>query len=91
MATIIVVLLINLYMIEGPAHWLQRLMQLTYVAGDFKLYIITLGIMYLGLAWVGENFVFQRLARLIGRAKESLTKREKVRKQYKVILEQMLF
>lgn len=91
MATITTVLLVTVYMIAGPAKWLQRLMQLTFIAGDFKLYIIALGIVYLGLAWVGENFVFQRLARIIGHAKQALTKRQKVRKQYKVILEQMLF
>ncbi|KAK0626684.1 hypothetical protein B0T14DRAFT_421988 [Immersiella caudata] len=90
-ATITIALLINVYMIAGPAQWLQRLMQLTHTAGDFKLFMMALGIVYLGLAWIGENLVFQRLARVIGHAKQTLTKKQKVRKQYKVILEQMLF
>jgi len=78
-------------MVGGPAQWVQRLMQLTFIAGDFKLFIVALGLLYLGLAWAGENLVFQRLARVIGQAKEVLTKKQKTRKQYKVILEQMLF
>lgn len=89
--TIATTLLITVYMVAGPAQWLQRLMQLTYMAGDFKIFIITLGVLYFALAWAGENLIFQRLARLIGHAKQSITQKQKTRKQYKVILEQMLF
>jgi cation-transporting ATPase 13A2 len=90
-ATIATALLIISYMVSGWNQWLQKVMQLTYMAGDFKLFIMVLGLLYLGLAWTGENLVFQRLARLIGHAKLALTQRQKTRKQYKVILEQMLF
>ena len=91
MATIAITLLATTYMVSGPAQWLQRVMQLTYMAGDFKVFILALGILYLALAWTGENLIFQRLARIIGHAKEAITQRQKTRKQYKVILEQMLF
>jgi len=90
-ATVTVVLLITTYMVSGPARWFQYLMQLTYMASDFKLFIMAMGLVYLGLAWVGENLIFHRLARLIGHAKQAMTKKSKTRKQYKVILEQMLF
>jgi cation-transporting P-type ATPase 13A2 len=76
-------------MILGPAHWVKHLMQLTKISWDFKLYIIGLGMVYVGLAWIGENYVFQPLARTIGRVKAALTKRTKKRKEYKVILEAM--
>ncbi len=66
-------------------------MQLTYTAWDFKIFIIILGALYLGLSWAGEKLIFQRLARLIGQARQALTREAKTRKQYKVILEQMLF
>lgn len=66
-------------------------MQLTSISWDFKLYIIGLGMAYLALAWMGEHWAFQPLARLIGKAKQSVLKQPKTRKQYKVIQEQMLF
>ncbi|KAK3686010.1 hypothetical protein B0T22DRAFT_410822 [Podospora appendiculata] len=90
-ATIAVTLGITAYMILGPAHWLKHLMQLTHVAWDFRLFIIALGVLYLSLAWVGEHYVFQRLARVIGHTKQSLTKKPKNRKEYKLIQERMVF
>jgi cation-transporting P-type ATPase 13A2 len=89
-ATIGTTLLVTGYMVVGPAHWLKKTMQLTYISWDFKLFIIALGVLYIALAWLGQNVVFQRLARLIGQAKESLTKLPKTRKQYKLIRERML-
>ncbi|KAK1760725.1 hypothetical protein QBC47DRAFT_355886 [Echria macrotheca] len=90
-ATIATALLIISFMVSGWSQWLQKVMQLTYMSGDFKLFIMVLGLLYFGLSWMGENLVFQRLARLIGHAKLALTQQQKTRKQYKVILEQMLF
>ncbi|KAK3951244.1 hypothetical protein QBC32DRAFT_239772 [Pseudoneurospora amorphoporcata] len=78
------------YMILGPAAGLVSLMDLTPISWDFKMYIFTLGLMYLVLAWVGEHVIFQRLARLIGKLSQSLTKEPKKRKEYKVILERMI-
>jgi cation-transporting ATPase 13A2 len=89
LATIAVALSVTAYMILGPAQWVTHLMQLTKITWDFKLYIIGLGLAYIGLAWVGEYYVFQPLARAIGKAKTALTKRTKKRKEYKVILEGM--
>ncbi len=66
-------------------------MQLTDMSLDFKLYIIGLGMVFLALSWLGEHRVFQPLARLIGKAKQSVLKQAKTRKQYKVIQDQMLF
>lgn len=89
-ATIAVTLLISLYMVLGPARWLEKGMQLTRITWDFKLFLITLGLVYLGVAWLGEHHVFQGLARVIGQLKQAATGRRKKRKQYKVIKEEMM-
>lgn len=88
--TIAITLAITLYMVLGPAHWLKKGMQLTKISWDFKVFLITLGLIYLGVAWMGEYHVFQRLARVIGKLKQAATGRRKKRKQYKVIREEML-
>lgn len=88
--TIAITLVVTLYMVLGPAHWLKKGMQLTKISWDFKLFLVTLGLIYLGVAWVGEYHVFQRLARVLGKLKQAATGRRKKRKQYKVIREEML-
>jgi cation-transporting ATPase 13A2 len=66
-------------------------MQLTYISWDFKLVIIGLGVLYFVLAYIGEHYVFHRLARVIGRVTTAVTKKKKKRKEYKLIQEEMLF
>ncbi|SPQ21687.1 c1eb0dc3-0464-4a13-8161-56535fb40a3e [Thermothielavioides terrestris] len=90
-ATIVVTLAITSVMVAYPPGWLSRVMQLTYLSGDFKRLVFGLGALYLCLAWFGEHFAFQHLARLVGRIRQSALKKPKQRKQYKVIQEQMLF
>ncbi|KAI1312868.1 hypothetical protein F5Y03DRAFT_339520 [Xylaria venustula] len=87
--TILFALAIVLYMIFTPAHWLRKLMQLTRISLSFKITLLVLGLVYLVLAWMGENYLFQPLARAFGKAKHSLTKTAKQRKEYKVIYEGM--
>lgn len=78
-------------MIAGPPAWLSKFMQLTYMSWDFKLAILGFGVLYLALAWTGEHWAFQPMANLLGRVKESVFKRAKKRKEYKLIQEQTLF
>jgi cation-transporting ATPase 13A3/4/5 len=78
-------------MVASPPGWLSSFMQLTYLSWDFKLFIVGLGVFYLILAWAGEHWAFQPLARLIGRTKQAVLKQPKKRKEYKLIQEQMLF
>ncbi|KAI1166378.1 hypothetical protein F5B18DRAFT_607041 [Nemania serpens] len=89
MTTILLALAIVIYMVFTPAHWLRKLMQLTRISPSFKVTLLVLGGVYLVLAWIGENYVFQPLARAIGNAKHSLTKTAKQRKEYKIIRERM--
>lgn len=86
-----VALLITLDLVLGPAQWVSHLMQLTYISWDFKLLIIVLGALYFTLAYIGEHYVFQRLARIIGQVTTAVTKKTKKRKEYKLIQEKMLF
>jgi cation-transporting P-type ATPase 13A2 len=89
MTTILVVVAIVVYMVFTPARWLRKLMQLTYISSSFKVTLLILGGVYLVLAWIGEHYIFQPLARAIGNAKYSLTKTKKQRKEYKIINERM--
>jgi cation-transporting ATPase 13A3/4/5 len=89
--TIIVALCFSLVLVTGSWAGISGYMELTHLPWDFKFFIIGLGMAYYALAWMGEHFMFQPLARWIGRMKVSLLKKTKTRKQYKVIQEQMLF
>lgn len=90
MATITITLLLTFYMIFIPADWVQDLIQLTKTSYDYKVLIVVFGAAYLALAWTSENYVFQRLAKAIGKTKEATTKQTKKRKEYKLIQERML-
>lgn len=90
-ATISTTLAFTVYMVLGSSHWswLRHLMQLTKISWDFRMFVVFLGLVYLVLAWTGEHFVFQRLARFIGKTKQRWTTTSKKRKEYKIILEEM--
>ncbi|RDL35105.1 Cation-transporting ATPase [Venustampulla echinocandica] len=87
--TIIVALLFSSYMLFEPPGWLSRFMQLTEMSWDFKVFLLVLGVGYFALAWISEHYILPRLARFLGTLNESITKKSKVRKQYKLILEEM--
>lgn len=86
--TIVVTLLFSSYMLFDPADWLYKFMQLTSMTWDFRVFIMVLGIGYFVLAWVCEQYVFQRIAKYIGKLRERFGKK-KERKQYKLIQERM--
>jgi cation-transporting ATPase 13A3/4/5 len=90
MTTIFLALAIVMYMVFTPASWLRKLMQLTRISTSFKITLLLLGLTYLVFAWICENYIFQRLARAIGKAKTAITKTAKKRKDYKIILERTL-
>ncbi|EHA57052.1 hypothetical protein MGG_06925 [Pyricularia oryzae 70-15] len=88
-ATISITLLATLYMVLQPARPLTDLMELTWMALDFKFYIIVMGFVYLIIAYTAEHYAFQRIARLIGRVNQAVTGQAKKRKEYKMIQERM--
>jgi len=72
-------------MLFDPSKWLAKFMQLTRMTWDFELFILVLGIGYFCLAWLAEKYVFPRLAKLIGVAKEKWGRVVKKRKMYMVV------
>ncbi|KAI9837580.1 MAG: hypothetical protein M1819_007231 [Sarea resinae] len=90
--TIVVALLLTSYMVFDPAKWLFNFMQLTGMSIGFKFFIVVLGIGGLACSWISEKWIFPRLAKAFGRAKELLRPdRRKRRKRYKLLLEDMRF
>lgn len=87
--TIVVALLVSSYLLFDPSAGVAKFMQLTKMDWDFKSFILILGIGYIALAWISENYVFPRLAKYLGALKIFVTGKPKKRKEYKVILEGM--
>ena len=89
MSTILGALVVVSYMAFSPSHQVKKVMQLTNISSSFKVTLLILGVTYLIISWIGENYLFQKLARGFGLAKLAITKESKKRKEYKVILERM--
>jgi hypothetical protein len=87
--TIVATVLFSCYMLFDPAIWLASFMQLTYMALDFRVFILTLGVGYFIMAWVAEKYLLVRLAKVLGLAKEKLGGFPKRRKAYKLIQAKM--
>ncbi|KAJ1329421.1 cation-transporting P-type ATPase 13A2 [Microdochium nivale] len=87
--TIAAALGIAVYLVATPSQAVSKLMQFTPISTSYKMTILALGVVYLLFAWVGENYVFQGLARSVGWAKLAISGKPKTRKQYKVIAEKM--
>lgn len=89
--TIAATLAVSLYMVLGsPEGGLQGAMQLTWVSWDFRLFLVALGLLYLALAWAGEHYLFQRVAKGVGAVRWRVSGGRKKRKEYKVIREEMM-
>jgi cation-transporting P-type ATPase 13A2 len=87
--TIGVALGMTLYMVLGPDQHTKKLMELTKTRWDFQIFMVVLGCLYLGVAWLSEKLLFPWLAHVFGRVKRFITKKPKKRKEYKEILEGM--
>jgi cation-transporting ATPase 13A2 len=75
------------YLLLNPADWLYELMELTPMSGSFKLFLLCLAAAGFVVGYLGEKWTFPRIARLIGYWKKTIVRKEKKRKQYKLILE----
>ncbi|RCI13511.1 hypothetical protein L249_5504 [Ophiocordyceps polyrhachis-furcata BCC 54312] len=83
--TIALALLATTYTVLAPARWLGELMELTPMSWDYKLFLVGLGISFLSLSWVYENYASMALSRWLGVTARRLMGKEKQRKQYKEI------
>lgn len=87
--TVMAALILTVYMIVGPAHWLKKLMELSRIEKDYKYFLLLLGLVYFFFAWAFEKHLAMPLARSIGYMQQKITGKAKKRKQYKVIREKM--
>ncbi|KAG6002331.1 hypothetical protein E4U21_003246 [Claviceps maximensis] len=87
--TVTAALVITVYMIWSPAHWLKKLMELSSIQPDYKLLLLLLGVLYFICAWFFDRHIAMPLARSIGYLQQKITGKAKKRKQYKVIQERM--
>ncbi|KHN95426.1 uncharacterized protein MAM_06703 [Metarhizium album ARSEF 1941] len=87
--TIVAALVITVYMIVDPGQWIRKLMELSHIDWGYKLFLMVLGLAYLAFAWFFEKYLAMPLARTIGYTKQRIMGRAKIRKQYKVIREEM--
>jgi cation-transporting ATPase 13A2 len=85
--TMITALFISSYLLLDPAEWLYKLLELTYTSTSFKLFMIVLAGCGFLLSFIGEKWVFPKLANVFTVLKTRMTKHQKKRKQYKLILE----
>ncbi|KAG5985473.1 hypothetical protein E4U55_000035 [Claviceps digitariae] len=87
--TVTAALVMTVYMIWSPAHWLQKLMELSSISPDYKLFLLLLGVFYFISAWVFNRHLAMPLARSIAYMQRKITGKAKKRKQYKIIQERM--
>lgn len=88
--TIVVTLIFSLYMLLDPAEWLSRFMQLTFMSMSFELQLLLLAAAGFAVSWMAERYLFPELARFLGRLnKRFRPSRQKKRKEYKILLEDL--
>lgn len=83
--TIFLSLAVILFMVIGSSQWLTTVMELTWMSWDYKLFLVGLGGLYLGAAWLFERHVAVPLSKAFGQMKVAATGKTKQRKQYKQI------
>ncbi|KAK7208376.1 P-type ATPase-like protein [Myxozyma melibiosi] len=89
MAMIAATTLIVTLILMVPPRWLFNLLVLTQMTLGFKLFILAVAAVNFGAAWVGERYLFVSLARTLTHIRRTVRGgRRKVRKQFKVLLEQ---
>lgn len=88
--TMMLALLLSTYMLFDPADWLYDLMGFTDMSPRFEVFLLVLAVGGFALSYICELYVFVGLAKGIGKLKDRvLPSLRKVRKQYKVIGEEM--
>ena len=82
-------LAISSYLLFDPAPWLYNLMDLTWISPIFKIFILVLGLGGFVCMYFAEKMIFPPLAKLIGKMNTKWRGKQKKRKEYKVILEDL--
>jgi len=87
--TLLIALAVSSYMLFDPAPWLSRLMELTWMSPNFRVFILVLGIGYCVCAYVAERQFLPYLAKWIGRFNQRVMGKKKKRKEYKLVSQDM--
>lgn len=87
--TVLMSLAITVFMIAGSSKWLNKLMELTKMSWDYKLFLVGLGCLYLGVAWTFEKYAAAPMSKFFGQVKIAATGKQKQRKQYKQIQDEL--
>lgn len=89
---ILLALVFNTYLLVHPAQWTSKVLQLTYLSSDFKIWMVLIACIHFALGYSGEQFVFLRLAKALGKLRKKFRNgKRKQRKQFKVIEEEMRY
>ncbi|OAQ96307.1 hypothetical protein LLEC1_00157 [Akanthomyces lecanii] len=88
-ATVLISLAITVFMIVGSSQGLSKLMELTKMSWEYKLFLVGLGCLYLGLAWIFQRYAAAALSKFLGQVKIAATGKPKQRKQYKQIRDEL--
>lgn len=77
-------------MLLDPGKWLVNVMELTRIPSEFKFFILLLALGSFLCAWIAEKHVLLWIARFFGKAHDIMwPDRQKVRKKYKIVIENM--
>lgn len=87
--TIVLSLLLTICMVLSPGHWLKKTMELTSMELSYKIFLVGLGVFYLGVAWVFQKYGALPIAKALGNLRIAVTGNKKRRKEYKHILEEL--
>ncbi|WPG97456.1 putative cation-transporting atpase [Acrodontium crateriforme] len=87
--TMFVALAVSSYMLFDPAKWLYKLMELTDMSVNFRVFILVLGVGGFSCSYLAEKHIFPLLAKWIGNAIQKSRGVPKKRKEYKVIAKDM--
>jgi cation-transporting ATPase 13A3/4/5 len=90
LVTIGIDLALSIFMMTGSSKVFTRVMQLTRMSTEYKIFLVFLALCSLVISWIGEKRLFPYLARVLGRGFLRLRpNRQKKRRQYKVVQEEM--
>jgi cation-transporting P-type ATPase 13A2 len=88
--TITIDLALASYLVIHPAKSIRHIMQITQMAGNFKIFLMIFAIFGFIISWLAEHHAFPFLVRFLGNAyRRIMRNRGKKRRQYKILLEEM--
>lgn len=85
--TMFVALALSSYMLFDPAPWLKKLMELTWMGIGFRVFLLALAVGSFACSYLAERQLFPHVAKWIGKLRVKWSRKQKKRKEYKLISE----